>query len=108
MGFSFDVDFSNNYFNANDFLVKDLVIDLRKMAKDMPKEGFKLNMNMTPDFFLNLNLKNGVHVGLNFGVESYGNFTISKDLFDFLGYGNDLNEKITLDGKTSTARSNTV
>ena len=99
MGFSFDADFSNNYFNADDFLVKDLVIDLKKMASDMPEKGFCLNLNMKPDFFLNLNLKSGVHVGLNFGIESYGNFTISKDLFDFFGYGNDLNEKITLDGK---------
>lgn len=95
MGFSFDFDISNNYFNVKDILKKDLVIDLAKIADEMPDKGWMVNVNLEPNFFMNLNLKNGVHVGLNTGVEVYGNVNISKDLFDFIGHGNELGETLS-------------
>lgn len=94
-GSSFDFSLSNNYFNVKDILKKDLVIDLAKIADEMPDKGWLANIDLSPNFFMNLNLKNGVHVGLNTGVEVYSSMNISKDLFDFIGHGNELGETLS-------------
>lgn len=97
LGFLMNTNFSNNYFNANEMLVENLVIDLKKMADEMPEKGFNLNANFISNFYMNLNLNNGIHIGSSFGVESYGYLNVSKELFDFLGKGNSMNEKLSFD-----------
>ena len=52
-----DVNFSNNLLAANDFMKKDLVIDLRKIAEDCPDEGFTVLAKMSPSVEMNLNIK---------------------------------------------------
>lgn len=98
IGFDTDVGFSNNYFAVSELMKKELEIDLRKIADEIDKKGLSFDIIFLSDFFMNLNLKNGVSVGLSSGIETSGNGTISKELFEFLGYGNELNEKISVSG----------
>ena len=76
------VDFSNNLFGLNDFMQKDLVIDLRKIADECPKNGFNMRADAAPSLALNLNI-GSIHVGLSSGLEVYNSMTVGKDLFDF-------------------------
>jgi len=96
-----DVDFSNNLFTANELMVKDLEIDLRKLAQECPENGFNLRAGASPNLGLNLNIKS-FHLGIDAGVDVYESLTVGKGLFDFLGYGNTIGEesKFTLDNNT--------
>lgn len=96
-----DVDFSNNLFTANELLVQDLEIDLKKLAQECPESGFNLRAGANPNLGLNLNIKN-FHLGIDAGVDVYESLTVGKGLFDFLGYGNTIGEesKFTLDNNT--------
>ncbi len=89
-----DVDVSNNLFAANDYLKKDLVIDLRKIADECPEEGFNLRADAAPKLEINLNVA-GVTVGLASGLEIYESMNLDKGLFNFLGYGNSVGETIS-------------
>ena len=80
------VNVSNNDFSLNDVLVKDLVIDLKKIADDMPKSGFNLIMETSPSVAANLNIF-GISVGTKVGANAFVKLNLEKDLFDFLGYG---------------------
>ena len=86
-------DFSNNLFALNDFMQKDLVIDLRKIADECPKNGFNMRADAAPSLALNVNI-GSIHVGLSSGLEVYNSMTVGKDLFDFLGYGNSVGETL--------------
>ena len=86
-----DVDFSNNLFSANDFLKKDLVIDLRKIADECPEDGFNIRADVAPKLEVNLNIAN-IHIGLSSGVELYESFNMDKGLFNLLGYGNSIGD----------------
>lgn len=96
-----DVDFSNNLFTANELLVQDLEIDLKKLAQECPESGFNLRAGANPNLGLNLNIKN-FHLGIDAGVDVYESLTVGKGLFDFLGYGNTIGEesKFTLNNNT--------
>ena len=85
--------FSNNLFAMNDFMKQDLVIDLRKIADECPKKGFIINGNAAASVEMNVNVKD-FHVGFSSGFEFYDNVDFSKDLFDFLGYGNSVGETL--------------
>lgn len=91
VGTSFDV--SNNLFSANEYLRKDLVIDLKKIADQCPDKGFNLRADMAPELAVNLNIKD-FHLGFSSGVDLYENLEVGKDLFDFLGYGNTVGETL--------------
>ena len=78
------VDFSNNTMNFDEIFVKDLCIDLKKIANDVPDEGFNLIALTNPYFGINFNF-GPVHVGTNLELDVYENLSVSKDLFDFLG-----------------------
>ena len=84
---------SNNLFAANEFMKKDLVIDLRKIADDCPENGFNLRADVEPMLALNLNIKD-FHLGVSSGLDVYESMSVGKDLFDFLGYGNELGETL--------------
>ncbi len=102
IGFDTNFGISNNYFATSDILKKELEIELRKMADEIDPKGLSFDFIFSSDFFMNLNLTNGVSVGLSSGIESSGNGLISKEFFEFLGYGNDLNETISVDGSVSS------
>lgn len=101
IGFAVNAGLSNNTLTAKDLLKNELIIDLNKLSDNMPKKGLRFDADADLSMFMNLNLKNGVHAGLNMGTDFYGNITVSKGIFDFLGNGNDLGEKIKSDGSFS-------
>lgn len=80
------VNISNNVFSMNDILVKDLVIDLRKIADTVPKTGLTAIMEVNPSIATNLNIL-GVGVGAKVGLNGFMKLNLSKGLFDFFGYG---------------------
>lgn len=98
VGFDINMGLSNNYFSASEILKKNLEIDLREIADEIDPNGLGFNFNFLTDFFMNLNLKNGVSVGVSTGLETSGGGYIGKSFFEFLGYGNELNETISVDG----------
>lgn len=97
IGMNLDVGVSNNYFAANEILVNDLVIDFTKISEEISTDGLVISTKEVLNTFVNLNLKNGWHFGMKNGFEGYGNGAVSKDLFDFLGKGNKLNESIVFE-----------
>lgn len=95
------VNISNNTFNIFEFLKKEVVIDLRKIADEMPQNGFNLSLLATPNAAVTLNFGEHVKVGPRMGVEASGAVNVSKSFFDFLGYGNKPNEDIKVDADMS-------
>lgn len=91
--FELPVNFSNNAVSLNDILKKEVEIDLRKIADTMPKDGLVFNMNTKPTYSMNLNLR-AIYVGIDAGIEANGKVNLSKDWFDFLGYGNKVGETV--------------
>lgn len=89
-----DFGFSNNTLSAADYMKKDLVIDLRKMADECPQDGFDIITSLHPEASMNINIKS-LNIGFSTGAEFYEKFVIDKGLFDFLGYGNSIGEAIT-------------
>lgn len=89
------VSISNNAFSLNDILKKDLVIDFKDIANSLPKNGLNSIFKFSPCYSINVRTPK-VHVGLSVGLDLYDKFSISKDLFDFLGNGNKIGEPITV------------
>ena len=94
LGVAASAGLSNNTFGANDIFKKEMVIDLRKLADGMTEQGFRVDAVGGASFFMNLNLKNGVHAGLNAGTEIAGNAAVAQDVFNFLGHGRALGQTI--------------
>ena len=90
---------SNNYFAAEEILVEELIFDLKKIATELPSGGFSFNAFTDTKYGADLNFPDGMHFGFETGIDFYCKGIISKDLFEFLGYGNKLNETLTFDGK---------
>ncbi len=88
-----DVSISNNLFSANELLQKNLVIDLRKLADECPSSGFGIRASADPSVAINLNILN-FHLGFSSGLELYDTVGIGKDLFTFLGYGNQVGQTL--------------
>ncbi len=99
--FGADLGLSNNLLSCKDIMKKNLVIDLRKMADECPKSGFDIRGNFDPSLEVNLNIF-GLNLGLATGIESYEKFVIGKDLFNFLGYGNSVGQKIDINFNNTT------
>lgn len=87
---------SNNLFALNDYMRKDLVIDLNKIADECPEQGLNICAVAAPSVAVNLNIKD-FHLGFSSGIDMYSTTSVGKDLFDFLGYGNKIGE--TMDFK---------
>lgn len=78
---------SNSYFSAKEFMVKDLVIDLGKVASEMGSGGWKAEFFDREKVFLNVNAGEKFRLGLFAGVDAGGYLNIGSELFDFLGSG---------------------
>ena len=89
------VSVTNNTVMLADIMQEEVIIDLAEIAKNMPSNGFNVISTVDPSFGLGLNVL-GFHFGLDVGVESFGKFGISKGLFNFLGYGNELYEDLDI------------
>ncbi|MDD5929481.1 MAG: hypothetical protein PUC37_06700 [Spirochaetales bacterium] len=87
--------FSNNTFSATDIFKKDLVIDLKKIADTIPEKGLDFALYANPNVQLNFRFGD-VFVGFEDGTDIYGKLNISKDLFKFIGYGNEIGETLDI------------
>lgn len=96
-----DFDFSNNLFAGNDFMKRNLNINLRKIADDCPDNGFNIRADGQALFAINLNIKD-IHVGFSSGLELYESMNIGQDLFNLLGYGNSIDETLDFSFKNDT------
>jgi hypothetical protein len=92
MGLDFGVGFDNGLAGLNDVLQKKVVIDLSKIAQNVPDNGAGLNFDLNFDLFMNV--KN-IHIGeglWDFGfitnVDGGVNVNIPKSLFELIAEGN--------------------
>lgn len=92
------VNTSNNMFSLDEIFTSELVIDMNEIAESMTKNGFVSTISTQPYFAMNLNLPT-VNIGLSAGIDCYERFSISKDLFDFLGKGCDVGETYEIEMK---------
>ena len=90
------VDISNNAISVSDFLVKDVIIDLQELCDNLPKKGFDFATSVNPSVGLNFNFGK-VNFGFGAGAEVYSNIGTSKDVFEFIAYGNSIGESISVD-----------
>ena len=90
------VDISNNAISVSDFLVKDVVIDLQDLCDNLPEKGFNFAAAVDPYVGLNLNLRK-FNFGFGAGAEVYSNIGTSKDVFEFIAYGNKIGESVSVD-----------
>ena len=86
-GLDFGAGVSNNYFTAAEFLVEDLVIDLKKINSEMPKDGLTIDYEVDAENYFSLNLNESFRLKVFFGLEGSGYANVSKDLFKLLGEG---------------------
>ena len=96
-GIDFEGMFANSSFGLKDVLKKNIEIDLKKIASDMPAEGFKLGFYNRERTFVNLNLSSRFRFGFFAGVEANSYFNVSKDLFDLLADGISVGNSKTVD-----------
>lgn len=90
------VSVTNNAFMLDDIMKENAVLDLGKLADNLPDSGFNVITTANPYYGTNINIKD-FHLGVKTGVDYFGKFTVSKDLFDFIGNGNDLYEDIDIE-----------
>lgn len=86
--------FSNNTLGLFDIFQKELVIDLSKIANEMPKNGLTSILNASPNYGFTLNINDYFILSPKIGLDIYGSANISKSFFDFVGNGNQLGEKM--------------
>lgn len=89
------ISFSNNLIPVKDIFQKELMIDLRNFADSLPADGFNTIIKSSPCYAFNIRTPN-FHLGLSAGVDIYNKLSISKDLFNFLGYGNEIGKELTV------------
>ena len=87
---------SNNLIGIEDIFQEKIVIDFTKIADNMSDDGFSVIANANPKISLGLDIPNGLVFKLNTGVDVFSTVGIGKDLFDFLGHGNTINEDINI------------
>ncbi len=99
-GWNVSVGANENLIGAKDLFVKDLVIDLPKICDELGDEGAVFNVNQNFNFCVDVNI-NGCGGGLMIGESVSTSFSIGKDLFRFLAYGNygDTNSTTTIDSQ---------
>ncbi|MBP5567657.1 MAG: hypothetical protein J6X54_00370 [Treponema sp.] len=91
------VNFSNNLIGTKDVLQEKVLIDFTQIADNMGEDGFKMILDAKPKVSFGLDIPNGLVLKLNIGVDVYSTIGIGKALFDFIGYGNTINEDINID-----------
>lgn len=86
---------SNDAMQINDILTKDVVLDLKQMADDMPETGWTITSYLIPELSVKLNLRK-FQLEFITGSEVWSEGTLSKDLFDYLGKGNTLYQTVSV------------
>jgi len=92
IGFDLGAGFDNGLAGLNDVLQKNIVIDLSKIAQNVPDNGAGLNFSLAFDLFLNIkNIRIGKGLwdfGFSTNVDGGVNVNIPKSLFELIAEGN--------------------
>lgn len=88
---------SENVLSVPDIFVKNLVIDFTKIADGMGSEGFIVDADGNGKFFINTKIGKNSRFGLFFDADVSARLGLSKEIFDFLGYGNELDTPVVTD-----------
>lgn len=97
IGFNTDVNVANNAIKIPDYFKKNVEIDLKEIADSIPSNGLDLAMNLFPSVKVKLNVPGKFWFEVKSDAEVYGFFNISKQLFDFIASGNNINENFRVD-----------
>jgi len=97
LGYTEKVMVSQNAMPLADIFKKNLVIDLKKISKGMPKSGFAFSFEDNSDFNLDFNFKK-FGFGFHIDTQLSGRMDISKELFDILADGAEAGKSYTVDG----------
>ncbi len=84
---------NENFMPLEDIFVEDLVIDLPAIADSMGDEGFVLDALFEPSLYTNFYI-GGYGVGASLSLDGYMKAGIGKDFWDFLAYGNNVEDSI--------------
>ena len=83
------VSISNNLISLTDVFQKVVVVDLPKIADSLPDSGASIKADVAPTIRIGVDIPRGLILGVNIGVEADASVGLSKDIFDFIGHGND-------------------
>lgn len=93
VGVNVDAEAGENMLGLTDIMVKDLVIDLPKIYKEMGPDGFVLSYNQGADVFFDVNI-NGYGAGVVVSEDISGSLNISSEFFKLLAEGNDMDTEV--------------
>ena len=80
---------SNNLISLQDIFQETAVIDLTQIADNVAFKGAAIKAGASPSIGLKLDIPRGLILGLSVGVDADIGVGLSKDLFEFLGKGNE-------------------
>ncbi len=83
------VNLSNNLVSLTDILQETAIIDLPEIADNVSFNGAAIKAGASPSFGIKLDIPRGLILGLSIGAEADIGVGLSKDLFEFLGHGNE-------------------
>ena len=83
------VEVSNNLVSLQDIFQETAVIDLRKVADNVAFKGAAIKAGASPSVGIKLDIPRGLIFGLSVGADADVGVGLSKDLFEFLGKGNE-------------------
>ncbi|MGI5058658.1 hypothetical protein [Treponema pectinovorum] len=78
---------SNNYFAASELLVKDVVIDLNKIANEISDEGLILDFDVKSSWHFSIDKNSKFRLKVFMGIEGNGYGNVSQDFFKLIGNG---------------------
>lgn len=93
-----DAAVSNNLFGITDIAKEVIVIDFTKIAEEMKDGNKDFNESVSGEVSagLKIDIPHGLVLGIDAGLQLYESLDIGKELFYFLGYGNEPNQDIDI------------
>ena len=80
---------SNNLISLQDIFQETAVIDLTQIADNVASKGAAIKAGASPSVGIKLDIPRGLIFGLSVGVDADVGVGLSKDIFEFLGKGNE-------------------
>ena len=81
---------SNNIMGLTEIFQKTVTVDLPKIADEVSLSGGAfIKAQAAPSLSINLDIPNGLILGFNAGAEADVSLGLSKDIFEFIGHGNE-------------------
>lgn len=97
LGFDITAEASENIISVPEIFTKNILIDFKKIADGMGDEGMLINAAGNGKFFLNTKVGKNSRFGLFVDADASARLGLSKEIFTFLGYGNELDTPIVTD-----------